>query len=654
MLFERFRALIPRDASDSVIGEGGTGVIHLVRDELIDRIVALKLPHDSILRDPGARLDVINETRQAMELTHPNIVRIHDFHETGGLWGISMQYVRGKNLEEIRYQKAGQNRGGGRRRAILPYTVERIEVWISQLCHALSYAHEDAHMVHRDIKPRNLMVERRSDGFEKLLLTDFGITQKLRHHSLMLSRIQTDQEDNRTIGTLPYMSWEQIRGAPASILDDVYSVGATIYELLTGRPPFYEGVIEQIRHQVECTVPPSMTQRLAQFDLPHDPIPGPWEETVAACLEKRPQDRPQSIAEIMSRLGLDHERKPAKVIEKAPEAPSLEVRSLREKLKASEGELQSLRKQLSLKAAEIERIDSQLIEVNRNLAVLQASGEGEHQALEESRRVASEQLARIHELEALLAQEGSKASADQGVLGALEAELVDLKSRLDEADSDRVAADARIAELLAEADKRDAEFAEARERMTELTLEARNKDERLAALESELAEARSIQGREVETISGLEATLATLNERLVDEAARVVQLRDALDAATKREAEAVEKMAAMGARIDGITSAADEQVAEARRAMEESVAEAVEKMAAMEARVAEVSSAADEQVAEARRVMEETVAEAEKAARMKTGRALAAAMASAEAARLHAAELERRLREIDRSKVPNE
>ena len=81
VFFGRFRALVSRRTGTSSIGEGGTGRIHLVRDELMEREVALKIPLDSILRDPAAREDVIQETRQAMELTHPNIVRIHDFHE---------------------------------------------------------------------------------------------------------------------------------------------------------------------------------------------------------------------------------------------------------------------------------------------------------------------------------------------------------------------------------------------------------------------------------------------------------------------------------------------------------------------------------------------------------------------------------------------
>ncbi|WAC17868.1 protein kinase [Luteolibacter sp. SL250] len=306
LYFDRFRMLTPRDAKDSIIGEGGTGIIHLVRDELLDRIVALKLPHESILRDPSARFDVIRETRQAIELTHPNIVRIHDFHEGRRNWGISMQYVRGMNLDEWRH--VGTT---GTRRTIVTYDVERITAWISQLCDALVYAHEEAHMVHRDIKPKNLMLERWDDGHERLLLTDFGITQKLRMHTMMLSRVQSRTDGKGTMGTLPYMSMQQIQGESASIYDDIYAVGATIYELLTGRPPFYEGSYAQIRTQVETVIPPSMNQRLQDFDIPARDIPDLWEDAVSACLAKKPAGRPASIRELKSRLGLSDSASPA-------------------------------------------------------------------------------------------------------------------------------------------------------------------------------------------------------------------------------------------------------------------------------------------------------------------------------------------------------
>ncbi len=299
LYFGRFRELVGTSTGTSMIGEGGTGRIHLVRDELMEREVALKIPLESIQRDPAAREDVIRETRQAMDLTHPNIVRIHDFHEGGGKWGISMQFVRGKNLDEWRYDAEST----GFRRVIRPYTVEAIRDWIAQLCDALRYAHEDARMVHRDIKPKNLMLEKR-DGGEKVFLTDFGISQRLRLHTMMLSgNVTKAGESKGNMGTLPYMPWEQIAGAPASPLDDVYAVGATIYELITGRPPFYDGGFEQIKVQIREVPPPSMEQRMLDLGLHLPPPPDDWEAAVAACLAKTPEARPQSMRALAAMLG---------------------------------------------------------------------------------------------------------------------------------------------------------------------------------------------------------------------------------------------------------------------------------------------------------------------------------------------------------------
>ena len=440
LFFDRFRALTPKGEKDSVIGEGGTGLIHLVRDELMDRIVALKLPHDLILRDKSARSDVIRETRQAIELTHPNIVRIHDFHEGKEGWGISMQYVRGRNLDEWRHE--GQLTS---RHTITPYPVERIEDWIRQLLEALSYAHEDAHMVHRDIKPKNLMLERHPDGREKLLLTDFGITQKLRLHTMMLSRTQPGQTEQNTMGTLPYMPWEQIQGGAPSVLDDVYAVGATIYELVTGRPPFYEGGYEQIRMQVETVVPPPMAERLAQFDLPNHGIPRQWEETVAACLAKRPSDRPQSARDIAARLGLVDA--PAVLTMPDPEVVNRlegEVIRLRRELDATRSRMQELESQLAsertTQAGSDEttaRLESTITGLRTELAQAAAEArrwkesyenfqgdlEGEHEQLIQNLKN------EISAKEALLAKELKASKQSQERVAGLEKELADAAGR---------------------------------------------------------------------------------------------------------------------------------------------------------------------------------------------------------------------------------
>lgn len=424
IFFGRFRALISRGTGTSVIGEGGTGRIHFVRDELMDREVALKIPLDSILRDPAAREDVIEETRQAMELTHPNIVRIHDFHEAERLWGISMQFVRGKNLDEWRFHDTSSS---GSRRTIRPYAVDAIRDWIAQLCDALRYAHEDARMVHRDIKPKNLMLEKREGG-EKLLLTDFGITQRLRLHTMLLSRDQAKAGDNKgNMGTLPYMPWEQISGGPPSPLDDVYAVGASIYDLVTGRPPFYEGGFEQIKVQIKETMPPSMEQRLSDFGIPASHVPPEWEEVVAACLAKNPADRPQTMRELAHALGfqsgsdttLDALVKTQKVrireleekveVLSATSAPAADPES-GARLKQLERELAEARAQAADLKRRSEEAEQQMASLGNKLSLaeqqLAASGKSENEQL---RVLREESGKRIAELEKQVAEERKKA-----------------------------------------------------------------------------------------------------------------------------------------------------------------------------------------------------------------------------------------------------
>ncbi len=449
LFFNRFRALVPRDARDSIIGEGGTGLIHLVRDELMERIVALKLPHESILRDPSARFDVIRETRQAIELTHPHIVRIHDFHEGREGWGISMQYVRGMNIDEWRH--VGRI---GPRRSIVAYPVDQIIDWVSQLCEALIYAHEDARMVHRDIKPKNLMLETREDGTQKLLLTDFGITQKLRLHTMMLSRTQPGMNDKNTMGTLPYMPWEQIQGSPASTLDDVYAVGATIYELLTGRPPFHEGGYEQIRSQIETVLPPPMAERLAEFDLPDFHIPREWEDTVAACLSKRPEDRPQSIRDIASRLMLgvsplrvaaaEHTQIP-RISSAEAEADNTQILALTTENREASAKISALESELSGIRVELDRAVREAADWKQSLS---AAGSGSEELTRQLMELQSALRGRDQDLEAAAAAKEAlerRAREIEGQrdehsrrLSSLEAELENARLKAGEANNEVV------------------------------------------------------------------------------------------------------------------------------------------------------------------------------------------------------------------------
>jgi formylglycine-generating enzyme required for sulfatase activity len=147
-------------------------------------------------------------------------------------------------------------------------------------------------MVHRDLKPANCMLDK--DGQVKL--ADFGIACRISESFSRLSRGAA----SAGAGTLVYMSPQQLMGFPPKVTDDVYSLGAMIYELLTGKPPFHSGSIER---QIESVVPPSMTERRKELEIGGaQPVPALWEEVIAACLEKEAEKRPQSVAELWQRL----------------------------------------------------------------------------------------------------------------------------------------------------------------------------------------------------------------------------------------------------------------------------------------------------------------------------------------------------------------
>jgi hypothetical protein len=271
--------LFNRFTLQKVLGRGGMGVVWLARDERLDRLIALKLVPESVSFDASAQEDLKRETRKSLLLTHPNIVRIFDFIEDEHSAAISMEYVDGATLSSLRVKKPTKC-----------FEVEEIGPWVISLCDALTYAHDSAGLVHRDLKPANLMVNSRGD----LKITDFGIACTLRDS---LSHVSVPTSS----GTLNYMSPQQLLGEDPSAADDIYAVGATVYEMLASKPPFYGG---DIASQVREVVAPTITQRRAKFGINARPIPKYWEETIARCLAKNPEQRPRTPADIARRLRL--------------------------------------------------------------------------------------------------------------------------------------------------------------------------------------------------------------------------------------------------------------------------------------------------------------------------------------------------------------
>src|SRR5262249_37803446 len=172
-----------------VLGRGGMGIVWLARDEELERDVALKFLPDLMIQDRALLDQLKHETKRCLELTHPHIVRIHDFVHDERSGCISMEYVDGETLSNLR--------AGKQQKVLEPH---ELAGWISQLCDALDYAQNHAKVIHRDLKPANLMVNKRGE----LKITDFGIARSLADSA---SRLTAEQGRS---GTLVYMSPQQL------------------------------------------------------------------------------------------------------------------------------------------------------------------------------------------------------------------------------------------------------------------------------------------------------------------------------------------------------------------------------------------------------------------------------------------------------------
>jgi serine/threonine protein kinase len=260
------------------LGRGGMGVVWLARDEELERNVALKFLPELIVHDRAVLGDMKRETRRSLDLTHKNIVRIYDFVHSEQSGCISMEYVDGDTLSNLRADKPHK-----------VFEPHELTDWVSQLCDALDYAHNHAKIIHRDLKPANLMVNQRGD----LKVSDFGISRSLSDSVSMLT-----MERGRS-GTLVFMSPQQLDGERGSHLDDIYSFGATMYELITSKPPFSSGNVDR---QIREKIPPTMQARRKDLEIEGEPVDETWEKVIAACLAKDPARRPQSFTEVAQRL----------------------------------------------------------------------------------------------------------------------------------------------------------------------------------------------------------------------------------------------------------------------------------------------------------------------------------------------------------------
>src|SRR2546427_2334138 len=252
-----------------VLGEGGMGTVYKALDREVDHLVALKLIRPEMAVHPAILARFKQELLTARQVTHRNVIRIHDLSEVDGVKFISMEFVEGCDLRKLLLDKGK-----------LP-PEQAVEI-VRQVCLALEAAHS-AGVIHRDLKPQNIMQDKQG----RILVMDFGLARSLESGGMT--------QTGALMGTIEYMSPEQAMGKQLDGRSDLFAVGLIFYELLTGKVPYKAdtAMASLLKRNQERALP------AAELDAS---IPKGLSDIVSKCLERDPNLRYQSAQEILADL----------------------------------------------------------------------------------------------------------------------------------------------------------------------------------------------------------------------------------------------------------------------------------------------------------------------------------------------------------------
>ncbi len=261
----------------STIGEGGMGRVYLAEQQMgtAVRQVALKVLHAKLGLEERVRKRFYRECEVVIQLTHPNTIQFFDFGEIDGRLFIVMEYAEGPTLADVLAEGA------------MP--LERVDHIVEQIAGSLHEAHAKG-VVHRDLKPDNIILTTRGTEGDFVKVCDFGIAQRRGEGPEITV-------EGTIIGTPQYMSPEQLTGAALDARSDVYSLGLVLYEMVAGVRPFYGDTPLQWATLHTTKPPPSLDTHPTSRALPAH-----RKEAILAALAKSPEDRPQTVRELATRF----------------------------------------------------------------------------------------------------------------------------------------------------------------------------------------------------------------------------------------------------------------------------------------------------------------------------------------------------------------
>jgi serine/threonine protein kinase len=251
------------------IGEGGMANVYLANDTILDRKVAIKVLRGDLSNDEKFIRRFKREALSVSNLSHPNIVEVYDVGEEDGNYYIVMEYIEGKTLKQL-LQKRGA------------LTLNEVIDIMTQLTDGLAHAHE-AYIIHRDIKPQNIMIE--DNGLVKI--TDFGIAMALNSTQLT--------QTNSVMGSVHYLPPEQANGKGSTVKSDIYSLGILMYELLTGSVPFKGDTAVEIALK-------HMKEKVPSIRKQNPTIPQSVENIVLKATAKNPKNRYDNVRDMYKDL----------------------------------------------------------------------------------------------------------------------------------------------------------------------------------------------------------------------------------------------------------------------------------------------------------------------------------------------------------------